>query len=134
MMKQNQIIPLTVKNKNRSILLSFLLLIGALTNLNAQNNDKISAQYNEAIKLISEKEYELAKEKLNDLIAQKSDYAEAVFARGTCHLMLEERESACNDFEKAKKLNWAPANEYIEKFCAKDAYGRTIEKQKKPSE
>jgi tetratricopeptide (TPR) repeat protein len=133
-MKLNQIIPSTVKNKSAFIIVSFILLLGTFTNLKAQNNDKISTQYNEAIKLISEKEYELAKEKLSDLIRQKSDFAEAVFARGTCHLMLQERESACTDFEKAKQLNWAPANEYIEKFCGKDAYGRTIEKQKKSSE
>jgi tetratricopeptide (TPR) repeat protein len=100
----------------------------------AQNNDKISAQYNEAIKLIAEKEYQQAKEKLDVVIAEKKDYAEALFARGTCHLMLQERERACIDFENAKKHNWAPASEYIEKFCGKDAYGRTIEKQKKQSE
>lgn len=133
-MKQNQIIPRTVKNNHLGTLVCILLFCGIFSKTNAQSNDKISAQYNEAIKLISEKEYEQAKQKLNLVIAERSDYAEAVFARGTCFLMLQERESACNDFEKAKKLNWAPAREYIEKFCGKDAYGRTFEKQNKPSE
>jgi Tfp pilus assembly protein PilF len=133
-MKLTQIMQLTV-NKRFSIISTILVgFCFVFSTLNAQNNDKISAQYNEAIKLISEKEYQQAKEKLDWVISERKDYAEAIFARGTCHLMLQERESACIDFESAKAYKWAPASEYIEKFCGKDAYGRTLEKQKHQSE
>jgi tetratricopeptide (TPR) repeat protein len=107
-------------------LVAFLVFASAQAQINAE----VSTQYNTAVKLMSEKNYLEAKEILDQVLLKKPDYAESIFARGLCFLMLNEREESCKDFQKAKNLNWQPANEYMEKFCGKDAIGR----QAKPLE
>jgi len=90
----------------------------------AQVDNNVSTQYNAAVKLMSENNYKEAKEILNEVLIKKPDYAESLFARALCYLMLNEREASCKDFIEAKNLNWQPANDYLEKFCGKDAIGR----------
>ncbi len=100
-----------------------------LLSLSASAQDKstlISTLYNDGVRLIGEKKYAEARLKMDEAIRLKSDYAEAVFARGTCSLMLQERDKACLDFSKASALGWKPANEYIQKYCAADAVGRKV--------
>jgi tetratricopeptide (TPR) repeat protein len=90
-----------------------LLIAGSVS---AQNNaDKISTLYNEGVKLIGERKFEDARKKMDAAVQLKADYTEAIFARGTCSLMLEEREKACNDFSKASTMGWKPAKEYVER-------------------
>ncbi|MEX1189572.1 MAG: hypothetical protein WED33_09960 [Bacteroidia bacterium] len=103
------------------IWIAFLLLnLG----LDAQSNSSISTLYNDAIKLMDQKKYDEAKLIFDQVIKEKPDYAESVFARGLCYLMLNEREKSCEDFNTAKKYNWQAAGEYIDKFCGKEAIGR----------
>jgi hypothetical protein len=51
-------------------------------------------------------------------------------ARGQSFLMLEERDKACADFALSFKLGWAPAKEYVSKYCAPDAPGRKLKTKK----
>jgi tetratricopeptide (TPR) repeat protein len=99
-----------------------LLLISTNTAL-GQSSD-YSKNYNDAVRLMGSKKYEDAIVMLDEAIAAKSEYAEALFARGQCFLMLGKREEACRDFSLSKAANWKAANEYIEKYCGKDSPGR----------
>jgi tetratricopeptide (TPR) repeat protein len=93
-------------------------------------SERYSTFYNEGIKQIEQKKYQEARILFNKAIALKSDFGEAIFARGTCSLMLKEWDLACIDFENSAKLNWKPSFEYLEKYCGKDSYGRKINKSK----
>jgi tetratricopeptide (TPR) repeat protein len=88
--------------------------------IQAQDNEKISAAYNNAVKLIGEHKYLEAEKALSLIIEEKSDYAEAVSARGTARLMLGKRIEACEDFEKAASLGWKAAKRSLETYCGKD--------------
>jgi hypothetical protein len=44
--------------------------------------------------------------------------------------MIEERDKACADFALSVKLGWAPAKEYVEKYCGLDAPGRKLKTKK----
>lgn len=101
------------------------ILIGVALCGQAQNNN-VGAKYNEAIRYIGDKDYSGAKSILDEVLKIKPDYAEALFARGTCYLMLDKRIESCEDFEKASKLNWKPAKEYIEKFCNTESLKRYL--------
>lgn len=81
--------------------------------------DSYSTLYNKGVEEIGNKRYAEAEVLFSKAIKLKPDFAEAVFAKGTCLLMMEERDKACIEFEKASALGWKPANEYIEKYCAK---------------
>ena len=113
----------------KGILLGLLCFSGLLS---AQSNsDKMSTFYNEGVKLIGERKFEDARKKMDAAIQLKADYTEAIFARGTCSLMLEEREKACYDFSKASSMGWKPAKEYIEKYCSANSLGKSITPVKK---
>lgn len=107
------------------------ILIGIALSCQAQHSNNIGAKYNEAIRLIGNKDYTLAKAILDEVLLLKPDYAEALFARGTCNLMLDKRIESCEDFEKANKLNWKPALEYIEKFCSTESLKRYLPEERK---
>lgn len=111
------------------LLITIALIAIAITS-SAQNMKNIGSKYNDAIKFIGNKDYSTAKLLLDEIIKQKPDYAEAVFARGTCYLMLEERLKSCDDFNKASALNWKPADEYINKFCNKESLKRYTKEEK----
>ena len=115
----------------RTLLGTVLVLLFNLSTLSAQSGDSYSTLYNDAIQQIDQQHYLEARTLLSKAIVQKSDFAEAIFARGTCSLMLKEWDLACADFEKSAALNWKPAHEYIEKYCGKDSYGRKVNKSKK---
>ncbi|MFM2285877.1 MAG: hypothetical protein RLZZ543_1374 [Bacteroidota bacterium] len=117
------------QNKNmKKIALIFggLLLLGSLQAQTTSLSTQISTLYNDGVRLIGEKKYAEARLKLDQAVRLKGDYAEAVFARGTCSLMLQERDKACMDFVKASQQGWKPADEYIKKYCAADAVGRKM--------
>ena len=98
--------------------------------LNAKSQSKIddsqlySKLYNEGTTLIGEKKFKEALALFNSAIELKKSSAEAIFARGTCYLMLNERDKACADFNSAKTLKLTAAEEYILKYCGKDSPGR----------
>lgn len=132
MMKQKRTMKAIVPMQTKLVILGIMLTFCLGQKAQAQSREQISSAYNEAIKLIDQKNYEAAETKLSQVIKWKNEYAEAVFARGTCRLMLNKRSEACDDFERAKALHWKPAQEYIDKFCGKDAIGRKFEsKQEK---
>ncbi|MEZ5174501.1 MAG: hypothetical protein R2850_13595 [Bacteroidia bacterium] len=64
-----------------SFSLVFFLLAAGFAG--AQNMNKISSDYNEAVRLIGEHQYKEAELKLDEVINAKPDYAEAISARGT---------------------------------------------------
>ena len=111
------------------IFIGMMLLAGSIS---AQNNaDKISTLYNEGVKLIGERKFEDARKKMDAAVQLKADYTEAIFARGTCSLMLEEREKACYDFSKASAMGWKPAKEYVEKYCNAKSLNKSLTPVKK---
>ncbi len=115
--------------KYTRIFIGLMLLAGSIS---AQNNaDKISTLYNEGVKLIGERKFEDARKKMDAAVQLKADYTEAIFARGTCSLMLEEREKACYDFSKAAAMGWKPAKEYIEKYCNAKSFNKSLTPVKK---
>jgi hypothetical protein len=118
-----------IMRKYNRIFIGLMLLAGSVS---AQNNaDKISTLYNEGVKLIGERKFEEARKKLDASILLKADYTEAIFARGTCSLMLKEREKACYDFSKASAMGWKPAKEYVEKYCNAKSRNKSLTPVKK---
>jgi tetratricopeptide (TPR) repeat protein len=119
-------------NKIKRCISGFFFLYLLSGNLSAQaGSEAYSTLYNEAIKQIEQKNYAGARNLLDKAVILKHDYAEALFARGACNLMLEEWDKACPDFENSAKLNWKPAIEYLEKYCGKNSYGRSVNRSKK---
>jgi len=104
----------------------FLFLLGTQSMFGQTLSTQISTLYNDGVALIGEKKYAEARLKLDQAVRLKSDYAEAIFARGTCSLMLNEREKSCIDFAMASKLGWKAADEYVTKYCGADAIGRKV--------
>jgi tetratricopeptide (TPR) repeat protein len=88
-----------------------------------------STFFNEGVKKSGEQKFSEAIAFFNRALELKADYTEALFARGQCYLLTDERNKACEDFDKCYKLGLKQATEYIEKYCGKNAPGRT----KKPS-
>jgi Flp pilus assembly protein TadD len=108
-------------------ILALAIVLFAL-NVNAQksNNEEqsYSKLYNDGTSLIGEKKFKEALDLFQKALAIKNNSAEAVFARGTCYLMLNERDKACSDFSRAKELKYSAADDYILKYCGKEAIGR----------
>ena len=98
-------------------LLILLALCSGVQAANAQT-DSYSTLYNKGAAAIGKQDYANALIYFNQAIQQKPDYAEAIFGRGTCFLMLQERDKACFDFMEAEKLHWAPAADYRQKYCS----------------
>ena len=98
-----------------------------LNSIQAQQTkaSEYSSLYNDGVTEMGNKEYSKALLLFNQALQLKPDYKEALFARGQCFLMLNEREKACVDFAISYKAGWEPALEYLEKYCAKNAPGRT---------
>jgi hypothetical protein len=118
-----------IMRKYTRICIGLILLSGSVS---AQNNaDKISTLYNEGVKLIGDRKFDEARKKMDAAVQLKADYTEAIFARGTCSLMLEEREKACNDFLKASAMGWKPAKEYVEKYCNAKSLNKSLTPVKK---
>jgi hypothetical protein len=118
-----------IMRKYTRICIGLILLSGSVS---AQNNaDKISTLYNEGVKLIGDRKFDEARKKMDAAVQLKADYTEAIFARGTCSLMLEEREKACNDFSKASTMGWKPAKEYVEKYCNAKSLNKSLTPVKK---
>lgn len=111
----------------------FLFVISYLifSNCSAQDNsDAYSALYNEGIRFIDKHNYKGAIDFFDKAIGMNPRFAEAIFARGTCFLMISDWTNACNDFEKAEKLEWKPATEYLLKYCDPESIGKKINKRK----
>jgi tetratricopeptide (TPR) repeat protein len=83
-------------------------------NIDFQTYNKL---YNDGTVLIGEKKFQDAIILFENALKIKPTSAEAIFAKGTCNLMLNKRDKACIDFENANKLNYKPALEYINKYC-----------------
>lgn len=111
------------------IIFSFAFFLLAAGYAGAQNMNKISSDYNEAVKLIGEHKYQDAELKLDEVIKAKPDYAEAISARGTSRLMQGKRSEACEDFAKAASLGWKAAERSLATYCGKDAPDDKINKQ-----
>ena len=105
----------------------FIACLLTLNSIHAQQTRaaEYSTLYNEGVQEVGKKEYSKALLLFNQALQLKPDYNEALFARGQCFLMLNERDKACVDFATSYKAGWEPAKEYIEKYCAKNAPGRT---------
>ncbi len=103
--------------------LPLLILLVSVNSASAQSSD-YSKNYNDAVRLMGSQKYDDAILLLNQAIATKSDYAEALFARGQCFLMLGKREEACRDFSLSKAANWKASNEYLDKYCGEESPGR----------
>ncbi len=115
--------------KMKLYILSFFLgSIGTSTLLG--QSDQYSTLYNKGVEKIGKKEYREAIVLFDNAIQLKPDYKEAIMARGQSFLMLEERDKACADFATSAKLGWAPAKEYVQKYCALDAPGRKLKTKK----
>ena len=100
-----------------------LILIGLLfSSTMGFSQDSISniysTLYNQGAAAISKQDYHAALTLFEQAIQLNADYAEAIHARGTCFLMLNERDKACNDFWLALEKNWRPSKEYIQKYCS----------------
>jgi tetratricopeptide (TPR) repeat protein len=107
-------------------ILRFLPLVFGLLSINAvfgQSAD-YSKQYNDAVRLMGSQNFSDAIVILDQAIAAKSDYPEALFARGQCFLMLGKRDEACRDFSLSKAASWKAADEYLEKYCGENSPGR----------
>jgi tetratricopeptide (TPR) repeat protein len=108
------------------ILSKYLPLLTLLVSLNSaygQSSD-YSKNYNDAVRLMGSHNYNDAITLLDQAIMIKTDYAEAIFARGQCYLMLGKREEACRDFSLSKSANWKASTEYLEKYCGEESPGR----------
>ena len=109
------------------LILGLTLLIGSAISAQA---DQYSTLYNKGVEKIGKKEYREAIAYFDQAILLKSDYKEAIMARGQSFLMIEERDKACADFALSFKLGWAPAKEYVSKYCAPDSPGRNLKPKK----
>ena len=108
------------------ILIAILLTATTSGALFAQDEaEQYSTYFNEGVKKSGEQNFKDAIELFNKALEIKADYKEALFARGQCYLLTDERNKACDDFEKCTQLGLNQANEYIEKYCGKNAPGRT---------
>jgi len=106
-------------------LLTFFIATTALSQNKTDEEKTYSKLYNDGTALIGEKKFKEALQLFNDAIALKKTSAEAIFARGTCYLMLNERDKACVDFNTAKTLKLPASEDYIKKYCGNDSPGRT---------
>lgn len=113
--------------KKTILILGLTLLIGSAISAQA---DQYSTLYNKGVEKIGKKEYREAIAYFDQAILLKSDYKEAIMARGQSFLMIEERDKACADFALSFKLGWAPAKEYVSKYCAPDSPGRKLKPKK----
>ncbi len=110
--------------KNILIILTFFIASTATSQNKIDEDKTYNKLYNDGTALIGEKKFKEALQLFNDAIELKKTSAEAIFARGTCYLMLNERDKACADFNTAKTLKLAASEEYIRKYCGKDSPGR----------
>ncbi len=108
------------------LVVSISILMG-LSGLMAQDNATLySTYFNDGVKKSGEQNFPEAIELFNKALSLKPDYAEALFARGQCYLLSNERDKACFDFEQSKKLGLKQSDGYIIKYCGKDSPGRTM--------
>jgi tetratricopeptide (TPR) repeat protein len=110
-------------------ILSLGLGILVCSGISAQSS-QYSTLYNEGVEKIGKKQYREAIALFDNAILLKPDYKEAIMARGQSFLMIEERDKACADFALSTKLGWAPAKEYVEKYCGANAPGRKLKTKK----
>lgn len=113
----------TVKEKKQSVkpgkllMICFALFFALSAFGQNKQNTNPGALYNQAVELIGKQNYEEAIILLEKSIQIKPDYAEAIFAKGTCLLMLNKRQQACENFNAALRYNHQQASEYIQKYC-----------------
>jgi hypothetical protein len=113
--------------KKHILSLGFGILV--CSGISAQSS-QYSTLYNEGVEKICKNQYREAIALLDTAILLKPDYKEAIMARGQSFLMIEERDKACADFALSTKLGWAPAKEYVEKYCGANAPGRKLKTKK----
>ena len=77
-----------------------------------------STLYNQGAEALSKQDYRSAMSLFDQAVQLNNSYAEAIHARGTCFLMLNEPDKACADFWLALEKNWRPSKEYIQKYCS----------------
>lgn len=111
--------------KNILFILTFFIATTASSQNKIDEDKTYSKLYNDGTVLIGEKKFKEALQMFNNAIALKKTSAEAIFARGTCYLMLNERDKACVDFNTAKNLKLTASEEYIKKYCGNESPGRT---------
>lgn len=112
--------------KNTVLTISITVLM-KLSGLMAQDNATLySTYFNDGVKKSGEQNFTEAIELFNKALSLKPGYAEALFARGQCYLLSNEREKACSDFEQSKKLGLKQSEDYITKYCGKNSPGRTL--------
>lgn len=108
------------------LIVSISILMG-FSGLMAQDNSTLySTYFNDGVEKAGEQKFPEAIELFNKALSIKPDYAEALFARGQCYLLSNERNKACADFEQSKKLGLKQSGDYITKYCGKDSPGRTM--------
>jgi tetratricopeptide (TPR) repeat protein len=111
--------------KSLLIVISFVYV--SVSGLMAQDVAKeYSTLFNEGVKKSGEQKFDEAIGLFSDALKLKPDYSEALFARGQCYLLSNERNKACLDFEQCKKLGLKQSEDYIAKYCGKDSPGRTM--------
>ena len=108
------------------LVVSISILMG-LSGLMAQDTAALySTYFNDGVKKSGEQNFPEAIELFNKALSLKPDYAEALFARGQCYLLFNERDKACYDFEQSKKLGLKQSDGYITNYCGKDSPGKTM--------
>jgi tetratricopeptide (TPR) repeat protein len=101
----------------KRLFLISILLLSAIAQAQKSSSEDLGALFNKAVEQIGKQNYEGAIPFLDQAIQLNGAYTEAIFARGTCYLMLNKRNQACDDFHAADKLNHFQAKEYIQKYC-----------------
>jgi len=112
--------------KIAGLIVSIILFAGILTVKGQDDAIVYSTYFNDGVKKAGEQNFEEAIDLFNKALHLKPDYTEALFARGQCYLLSNERDKACSDFEQSRKLGLQQSNEYITKYCGKDSPGRTM--------
>jgi len=110
-----------MKFMKKILFIAILIASSGIQLVQAQQD--FSTLYNEGVKKIGDQDYSGAVKLFTAAIAQRPDFAEAIFARGGAYLMMHKREEACADFRASYKLNWKPAEEYISIYCNPNSPG-----------
>lgn len=105
------------------IALATFLFFASFTILNAQTvntttSEKAGNYYNEGTRLIGEKKFKEAIVEFDQAMKLMPNFPEALFGKGTCLLMLNQKKEACSCIENSAKMGYQPARNYYTKYCA----------------
>jgi len=116
-------------NSSKYLIPIFLICVSLTGFAQDSTSSLYSTLYNQGAEAISKQDYRKAVSLFNQAIQLNTNYAEAIHARGTSYLMLNERENACADFRLAAEQNWKPSKDYIRNYCSSNAIGRKVKPQ-----